>query len=73
MVIKSDKPTSSFKIKDELEAPDEEPLNSGYENFRVVQMEILKIEWLYLYHYGHRRTVFTIDNRKLESKGWLIP
>lgn len=73
MVIKSDKPTSDFKIKDGMELTDEETLNSGYKNFTVVHMKILKIEWSYLHRYGHRRAVFTIDNRKLETKEWLTP
>ena len=36
-------------------------------------MEVLEIEWLYLYRYGHRRAKFTINNRNLEKKVWLTP
>ena len=69
----SDQPTSGFKKEYEIDMPDEEILNYGYENFTLVKMEILEIEWLYLYRYGHRRAKFSINNKELEKKVWLTP
>ena len=69
----SDHPTSGFKKQYEIELPDEEILNSGYENFTIVKMDILEIEWLYLYRYGHRRAKFSLNNKELEKKVWLTP
>ena len=66
-------PTSGYKKEHEVELPGEEILNSGYENFTLVNMEILEIEWLYLYRYGHRRAKFIINNKNLEKKVWLTP
>ena len=66
-------PTSGYKKEHEIELPSEEILNSGYENFTLVDMEILEIEWLYLYRYGHRRAKFIINNKNLEKKVWLTP
>ena len=69
----SEMPTSGYKKEHEIELPSEEILNSGYENFTLVNMEILEIEWLYLYRYGHRRAKFIINNKNLEKKVWLTP
>ena len=69
----SEIPTSGYKKEHEIELPSEEILNSGYENFTLVNMEILEIEWLYLYRYGHRRAKFIINNKNLEKKVWLTP
>ena len=69
----SEIPTSGYKKEHEIELPGEEILNSGYENFTLVNMEILEIEWLYLYRYGHRRAKFIINNKNLEKKVWLTP
>ena len=66
-------PTSGYKKEHEIDLPNEVILNSGYENFTLVNMEVLEIEWLYLYRYGHRRAKFTINNRNLEKKVWLTP
>ena len=69
----SETPTSGYKKEHEIELPSEEILNSGYENFTLVNMEILEIEWLYLYRHGHRRAKFIINNKNLEKKVWLTP
>ena len=66
-------PTSGYKKEHEIELPNEEILNSGYENFTLINMGILEIEWLYLYRYGHRRAKFIINNKILEKKVWLTP
>ena len=47
----------------EIELDDEEILNSGQENFTIVKMKILEIEWLYQYKYGHRRAKFSLNNK----------
>ena len=69
----SERPTSGYKKEHEIELPNEEILNSVYENFTLINMEILEIEWLYLYRYGHRRVKFIINNKELEKKVWLTP
>ena len=69
----SEKPTSGYKKEHEIELPDEEILNSGYENFTLVDMEISEMEWLYLHRHGHRRAKFIISNKNLVKKVWLTP
>ena len=69
----SETPTSGYKKEHEIDLPDEEILNSGYENFTLVNMEISEIEWLYLHRHGHRRAKFTIINKALTKKVWLTP
>ena len=69
----SDKPTSGYKKEHEIELPNEEILNSGYENFTLVSMEVSEIEWLYLHRHGHRRAKFIINNKDLVKKVWLTP
>ena len=69
----SDNPTSGYKKEHEIELPDEEILNSGYENFTLVNMEISEMEWLYLHRHGHRRAKFIINNKDLVKKVWLTP
>ena len=69
----SDMPTSGYKKEHEIELPDEEILNSGYENFTLVDMEISEMEWLYLHRHGHRRAKFIINNKDLVKKVWLTP
>ena len=69
----SEKPTSGYKKEHEIELPDEEILNSGYEHFTLVNMEISEMEWLYLHRYGHRRAKFIINNKDIVKKVWLTP
>jgi len=69
----SDNPTSGYKKEHEIELPDEEILNSGYENFTLVNMEISEVEWLYLHRHGHRRAKFIINNKDIVKKVWLTP
>ena len=63
----------SAAVFPDISLPDEEILNSGYENFTLVNMEILEIEWLYLHRHGHRRAKFIINNKDLVKKVWLTP
>lgn len=44
----------------------------GVENFNVVEVEIRSIEWLYLFHAGHRRALFIWDGEGWIGK-WLAP
>ena len=69
----SENPTSGYKKEHEIDLPDEQILNSGYENFTLVNMEISEIEWLYLHRHGHRRAKFIINNKDLVKKVWLTP
>jgi pyridoxamine 5'-phosphate oxidase len=60
----------------EMEARDPEPHESeiGAANFVVVTTQILRLEWLFLHHAGHRRARFSYDEQgKMLDAAWLIP
>ena len=48
------------------------PLESGFENFAVVDCVVDAIDWLYLQHGGHLRARFTWDESRWQST-WLAP
>ena len=52
--------------------PNRQESNIGFENFAVINNEILSIDWLYLSSSGHRRLRIDIKEKKIEYQ-WLIP
>ncbi len=56
----------------EKTVPDDEVLQKGYKNFSLIDVNIKKIEWLYLHRFGHRRALFEIQNDEV-NKQWLAP
>ena len=48
----------------------------GVENFNIVEVEVTAIEWLYLFHAGHRRARFVWEGERLQGEwraSWLAP
>lgn len=69
-----DKPSSGLLPEIEGMKPTEEQLVPAKQNFAILQVEVVRLEWLYLAHTGHRRAEFNWNNgtKDWESK-WLIP
>ena len=45
---------------------------NGYDFFAVLELQVIRLEWLYLHALGHRRAVFDYD-RENTTRGWLVP
>jgi hypothetical protein len=46
---------------------------SGFGNFALVTLTFHTLEWLWLYHGGHRRACFTWADDESHSSAWLVP
>jgi 3-hydroxyisobutyrate dehydrogenase len=68
----SNTPTSGYPEQYEDILPSPEELESGYQNFTHVNINIKAIEWLYLHQNGHRRAKFTISKTNID-KQWIAP
>lgn len=68
------KPSSGLLPELEGIKPTDEQLKPAKQNFAVLQVEVTRLEWLYLAHTGHRRAVFTWkeDLKEWENE-WCIP
>ena len=42
-------------------------------NFALVVISVSKTEWIYLYHYDHRRDQFNFQEKQLSKKLLLTP
>jgi hypothetical protein len=47
--------------------------NTGFANFAVLTLTFDSLEWLWLYHAGHRRARFAWANDGSPSAAWLVP
>ena len=70
----SDEPTSGLPSSVEGNQPTEEDLTGYRENFAVIRIEVLTVEFLYLANAGHRRAKWQWHTgRQNWSGNWLIP
>ncbi len=70
----TDTPISGLPSDLEGVEPSMERSEEGRKNFALLLTEITTIEWLYLAHTGHRRAVFTYDEKAESWTGqWLVP
>jgi hypothetical protein len=46
---------------------------SGFGNFALLELTFHRLEWLWLYHGGHRRARFTWADDGSRSSAWLVP
>ncbi|MFW5682363.1 MAG: pyridoxamine 5'-phosphate oxidase family protein [Phycisphaeraceae bacterium] len=53
--------------------PSEDRVEAGRSNFAVVRTHVLRIDWLYLHHEGHRRARFTWTEHGAHHTTWLQP
>ena len=44
----------------------------GYDFFAVLELQVIRLEWLYLHARGHRRAVFNYDPGNT-TQTWLVP
>lgn len=63
-------PTSGLSAEIEQELFSLEESEVGKQNFGVVSINVVSIDWLWLHHAGHRRALF---NYLTNSFQWLIP
>ncbi|MGY6552568.1 MAG: pyridoxamine 5'-phosphate oxidase family protein [Erythrobacter sp.] len=68
----ADGPTSGLPPEFEGVEPDDEQLIPARDNFAVLLVELLEIDWLYLAHTGHVRAQFTRDNDAWSGR-WISP
>lgn len=67
-------PTSGLPPEVEGICPDEDQLLAARENFSVLLIEPITLDWLYLAHDGHRRAQFTRAAPGQDWQGtWVIP
>jgi len=70
----ADRPGSGLPVEVEGIRPSEEQLLPARENFAVLLIEPLSLDWLYLAHDGHRRAQFTRQAPGQDWQGtWVIP
>ena len=70
----SDAPTSGLPSSVEGKQPTEEDLTGYRQNFAVIWIEVLTVEFLYLANAGHRRTKWQWHTGQESWSGnWLIP
>jgi pyridoxamine 5'-phosphate oxidase len=65
-------PTSGLPAWIEGEQPTEDQVAPARENFAILLVSIDQIDWLHLANSGHRRAVFSYDDRGWRGK-WTIP
>jgi pyridoxamine 5'-phosphate oxidase len=71
---RTDRPTSGLPQSVEGRKPEEAELVPARKNFALLLFEISQIDWLYLATEGHRRAVFTFDEKAQSWQGdWAIP
>jgi hypothetical protein len=68
----SDVPTSGLPPEFEGAEPDDEQLIPARENFAVLLIDVLEVDWLYLAHTGHVRAQFTRAGEGWEGR-WVTP
>jgi pyridoxamine 5'-phosphate oxidase len=69
---KTNIPEDGLPIKLKGIDPDEKESENGYDNFAVIENNILNIDWLYLKSSGHRRLNINFNNSKTLFE-WIIP
>jgi hypothetical protein len=57
----------------EAAIPDGADPEAGRENFAVLRLHAVRMEWLYLAAAGHRRAVFEWDGAGRVEAAWLVP
>lgn len=55
------------------QVPSIEESEAGFVNFAVISCKVTFIDWLWLYHQGHRRAQFTYDQKGEWSADWVMP
>jgi len=69
----SDEPTSGLPAEFEGHEPTDEQLVPARENFAILMVDLLELDWLYLAHTGHVRAQFTRgENGDWEGR-WVSP
>ncbi len=69
-----DAPTSGLDPAMEGVKPTPEQVRPARAHFAILQVEVDRIEWLYLAHRGHRRALFEWDKvGQRWDDGWLVP
>ena len=66
-------PSSGFDPNFDNSILDNENLELGLQRFVVCDFKVLQIEWLYLHPEGHRRALFTNDDKLNWLCQWLHP
>lgn len=69
----SDIPTSGLPPELEGVEPSDEQLVPARENFAVLMVDLIELDWLYLAHTGHVRARFDRDAQGLWQGRWVSP
>ena len=69
----SDTPTSGLPDEFEGHEPSDEQLIPARENFAILMVDLVELDWLYLAHTGHVRAQFTRDDSAAWSGRWVSP
>ena len=48
-------------------------INKGIENFLIINLNVVKIDWLFLNHKGHERMMIDLQEDKEIKYNWLAP
>lgn len=65
-------PTSGLPAAVEGRVPTLDETEAGRANFATLIVTLLRIDWLYLAHEGHRRALFERNGSRWDA-GWLVP
>lgn len=68
----ADGPTSGLPAALEGRAPSEEETLPGFDNFAVLRLSVVHIDWLHLAHTGHRRARFERAGEGWRA-AWAVP
>lgn len=69
----SDTPTSGLPDEFEGHEPNDEQLVPARENFAILMVDMVELDWLYLAHTGHVRAQFTRDGSGAWAGRWVSP
>jgi pyridoxamine 5'-phosphate oxidase len=69
----TDRPTSGLPPALEGEEPSEEALLPARENFSLLQVRVLKLDWLKISGEGQRRALWRWNEEERPEAGWIVP
>lgn len=69
----SDVPTSGLPAEFDGHEPSDAQLVPARENFAVLLIELMELDWLYLAHTGHARAQFSKGENGVWSGAWVSP
>lgn len=71
--VSSNQPTSGLPAEFDGHEPSDEQLLPARQNFAILLVELLELDWLYLAHTGHVRAQFVKGDHEAWKGAWVSP